>query len=95
MLKGDCNRCGSCCVERVAGVVYRCVNLIVRGEIGVPNASKCSAYARRFQGMPIVMVSDTGAMLDADMMCAKDSAEEESVIIRKGFGHGCSLTLQE
>lgn len=95
MLKGDCNRCGSCCVESVDGVVYRCANLIVRGEIGSPNASKCSAYARRFQGMPITMVNAGGAMLDADMMCAKDSAEEDAVIVRKGFGHGCSLTLQE
>ena len=62
---GDCNLCGRCCeitvnhIERGA-TVFRCSNLGVFDQIGIAGATLCMVWDKRWQGMPIVMVSEDG-----------------------------------
>lgn len=84
-LEGECNLCGSCCVNGD----WRCLNLKVRGRIGEPFATVCSKYNQRYDGMPIVMMNSKGKTVEG--ICHKDSKAETRLIVRFGFGRGCSL----
>lgn len=90
MLQGQCNRCGLCCLAEDGS---RCQFLIVSAAPGEPEATRCKVYRIRYDGMAIKMVRSDGTMSPAAFHCAKDSAEEETIIIRKGIGRGCSLQV--
>lgn len=84
-LVGECNRCGQCCTYRN----LRCANLVVAGKLGEPEATRCAAYAWRFEGMPIYGVDALGSV-EGISRCRKDS-ENETRVVRQWIGRGCSL----
>ncbi len=90
VLLGACCRCGACCDDPIYG---RCENLIVEEgkKIGEEGASRCGVYEKRYNGMPIRVISKTGAILNT--VCLKDSVEETKEIVTRGMGRGCSLRV--
>ena len=103
-LIGECNLCGACCFTKYGAV---CENLEILTRPGLPNATRCRAYAERYDGigpaasrrayaerydgMPIRMIAKDGRRLRG-YYCAKNSAAEASVIIEMGIKRGvCSL----
>lgn len=96
MLVGECHQCGLCCCMEEGGRTVRCANLVVeRGSVGVPGATRCSAYAERYNGMPIPLVDVSTGFLSRWSQCGKDSPEEVQVILARGIGRGCSLAVRE
>ena len=89
-LIGNCNRCGLCCYVGP----YRCINLIVMGKPGDPEATKCAVHGVRYDRMPILLL-DTDGRIAGESVCGLDSEEETESIIEKGIGKGCSLELTE
>ena len=92
-LKGNCNRCGLCCVSFINGTMYRCINLIVRGYVSEPDATTCSVYNARRPEMPILMLDEEGHESPGRHVCCHGSPDEGAIIMHKGFGKGCSLEL--
>lgn len=90
-LKGLCNRCGLCCYTGP----FRCVNLIVTGTPGQPEATKCGRYNDRYAGLPIIMVDREGKILEGDHVCCHGREDESIIIALKGIGKGCSLEVDE
>ena len=97
-LLGTCNQCGLCCTAEVNGQLVVCQHLkaVIAGgrvkPLGTPEASRCGVYERRVDGMRIAMVNGRGeAVIEAT--CCKDSWSEDQVILERGLGRGCSLTL--
>lgn len=88
-LVGECNRCGLCCMQDG----HRCIYLAVDGKPGEPNATRCTAYERRYDGMPIAGV-DANGKVKVIGVCRKDSPKETQ-IIAQFIGKGCSLTRKE
>ena len=82
-LTGDCNRCGLCCTVGNG----QCVHLEVTGKLGEPGATRCLAYANRYDGMPIFGRTPNGLVRG---WCRKDSPAETAVIVQ-WIGKGCSL----
>lgn len=93
-LRGNCNRCGSCCTADVDGVPVVCDNLHTFGftKIGRPEATQCRVYERRYDNMPIIMRSFDGTVL-LHAVCRKGPAETP-IIVARGLGRGCSLTVE-
>ena len=92
MLNGKCSLCGSCCFTKYGAV---CENLEILTRPGLPNATRCRAYAERYDGMPIRILAKDGRKLSG-YYCAKNSPAEEEVIIEMGIKKGvCSLTLAD
>jgi hypothetical protein len=93
VLAGACNRCGLCCTATRDGKEYACTNLrkFTWSPLGRPEAAFCAVYERRVDGMPITLRHAPGDEFAA--RCAKDSVEETAVIIARGIGRGCSLTV--
>lgn len=92
LLRGDCHRCGSCCVVESEGVEYTCTLLEITGRLGEPHATRCSVYFARTHWMPINMVAQDGRMIHAN--CAAHGTEAETLaIIRNGVGKGCGLEI--
>ena len=89
-LTGKCNCCGLCCVSLLGN---KCENLRVTLFLGVPNGTYCAKYDVRYNGMPINMVDSTGAVVEVDHVCAKDSMLETLSILQRGIGKGCSLEV--
>ena len=90
MLTGECNLCGACCFTKYGAV---CENLEILTRRGLPNATRCRAYAERYDGMPIRMLAKDGRKLSG-YYCAKNSPAEVEVIIEMGIKKGvCSLSL--
>lgn len=87
-LEGQCNRCGLCCTADG----FTCINLQIDTTLGEPGATRCMAYDVRFDGMPIVGRNAEGQRRTG--VCRKDSAEETALIVRF-IGKGCSLTRKE
>ncbi len=90
-LVGECNRCGICCVNQEGTDRFICENLEMT-NLGQPNGTRCTVYDKRYNGMPILMYADDGRWVRS--LCMKDSAEESQIILDKGIGKGCSLTVQ-
>ena len=86
-LTGECNFCGLCCVKDG----FRCANLIITGEIGDPEATKCAVYDIRYDGMPIIMIDGNGNSKIGGK-CWYRSDRETLEILDSGIGKGCSLT---
>jgi hypothetical protein len=81
-LKGNCNRCGACCVIGD----YRCVNLA--GEMG---DTTCTVYEQRYMDMPIVMRDSAGNEMNA--YCTHESRQEEDILTRLIIEGKCSLEV--
>lgn len=88
-LEGECNRCGLCCIQNG----LRCIHLAVDSTPGTASATRCTAYARRYDGMPIAGVDKDGHVRTIGI-CRKNSVEETQ-IIAQFIGKGCSLTRKE
>lgn len=95
MLSGACNRCGLCCTAESEGRLLVCEFLSWPGTIGQSWATRCRVYEARVDGLPIRMLDATTGAFVVDATCAKDSAVEELVIIQRGIGRGCSLTVAQ
>jgi hypothetical protein len=92
-LVGECNMCGGCCTTASMGHVFVCEHLATTfAPIGIPLATSCRVYGERVDGMPITMHAASGLTLQGT--CGKDSAREVAAIMQRGFGQGCSLTLE-
>ncbi len=87
-LKGECNRCSLCCFVGNA----RCANLQITGKPGEPMASKCAAYEKRIDGMPILLIQPGGRITWGQ--CWHNSEMENEVIAQR-IGQGCSLEREE
>ena len=91
-LKGKCNFCGLCCFSASGA---KCENLQIVLLAGVPNGTVCTAYDKRYDGMPIRMLRPDGSEAEPGLhVCAKDSLAETLAIAEKGIGRGCSLTIE-
>lgn len=94
-LRGECNRCGLCCVlDMPAGRVV-CEHL--RAEmpvtsLGIPGASRCAVYERRINAMAIRMLDGHGNVAQMSR-CYQNAWQEDHAILARGIGRGCSLTL--
>lgn len=86
-LVGVCNQCGLCCTKGDA----RCANLVTVGRVGEPGATRCGAYAWRFEGMPVYAIDAQGVVVHQGR-CRKDSAGETAAIA-PWIGKGCSLQV--
>jgi hypothetical protein len=84
VLKGNCNRCGNCCVIGDS----RCTNLL--GELG---NTTCAVYAVRYLDMPIIMRDSQGNELNA--YCAHGSRQEEDILTRLILEGKCSLEVSD
>jgi hypothetical protein len=92
LLRGECSKCGSCCVVEQDGVPYTCTHLIQFDRVGEPKATVCGVYLVRKHWMPIRMEAPGGRWIDAH--CAAHGTEQETLaIIRNGIGKGCSLEV--
>jgi len=94
VLRGECNRCGRCCVVERDGKPYACTHLrhFQWIALGRPESTFCSVYDRRRHGMPITLRHQAGDEFEA--VCVADgSPEETAVIIARGIGRGCSLEV--
>ena len=65
MYEGACNQCGACCCKNEVApngflVAFRCIFLLQADKVGKPGATVCAAYAHRYDGLPITMVSVDG-----------------------------------
>lgn len=93
-LRGNCNRCGLCCVlETPAGRVV-CEHLRANSPIqplGSRMASHCAIYERRQSGMAIRMLNARGEVA-AMSQCFVDTWQEDYAIAQR-IGQGCSYTL--
>jgi len=102
--RGTCNRCGLCCVTEHEGQRLTCEFLRARIQLrehggpsivmlGQPEASWCGVYDGRVDGMPIRMLDGHG---QARLLgrCGLNSAMEDTVILERGVGRGCSLELE-
>jgi len=90
-LTGTCNKCGLCCYSPEG---FKCLNLEVVKVPGQPDGTRCRVYAKRYDGMPIVMQQrGTGDITGG--VCRKDSFDETMVILETGIGKGCSLKLDK
>jgi hypothetical protein len=88
---GECHCCGRCCTVDRDGETYKCLHLVEAVEIGQPWATACTAYAERYDQMPIVMRAPSGKRFHG--FCGKDSPAEAQAIVQLGFGRGCSLQV--
>ena len=82
---GECSKCGVCCFVGA----YKCEYLEVGGIPGMPNATRCTVYDKRYTDMPILLADPYGSIKEG--FCLHNSqAEEDSLIqlIRRGQ---CSL----
>ena len=88
MLTGECNQCGACCFTKHGAV---CENLEILTRPGLPDATRCKVYSKRYDGMPIRMIARDGRLLKG-YYCAKNSRAEVDVIVEMGIKKGvCSL----
>jgi len=87
-LVGTCNQCGLCCAPERNGEKWRCGYLMGK-DIGQPNATSCSRYTERYDGMPIELLGPNGKVMAGT--CRKDSVSETVAIVENGVGKGCSL----
>ena len=85
MLKGVCNQCGTCCFVGA----YRCENLDIGGIPGMPMATRCKVYDKRYTDMPILLIDHTGDVRHGFWLHGSQ-AEEMTIrpLIRQGQ---CSL----
>jgi hypothetical protein len=96
-LRGECNRCGLCCVVETPGGRAVCEHLRAEGgplavkQLGLPGASRCAVYERRLSGMAIRMLNGRGEVVQMSQ-CWKDAWQEDYAIARR-IGQGCSLTI--
>ena len=84
-LKGKCNQCGVCCYVGA----FKCEFLDVGGTPGMPMATRCKVYDKRYTDMPILLTDPHGAIMGG--YCLHDSQAEEmelKKLIRQGQ---CSL----
>ncbi len=96
-LRGICNRCGLCCLVKAPdGEMLRCMNLVLTGKPGEPNASYCAAWHGRFPDMPIYLV-DKENRLRGHTTCAGDGTmkEIEDLAFKNLLGKECSLKLED
>lgn len=95
-LRGECNRCGLCCVvEHPTHGTLVCEHLRVTVPVqplGHPLSTRCGVYAQRVSGMVIHMRDGAGVGRQL-ARCFKDTWQEDHVILARGIGRGCSLTL--
>ena len=92
-LTGACNQCGACCRSIApGGVALTCEHLEVLDAIGTPAATRCRAYARRYDGMPVHLYDTTGCVV-VGTTCAKGSVAELVQTISR-IGQGCSYTVE-
>lgn len=92
-LTGKCSRCGICCTADVNGVTVACEHLrhFQWVPLGKPESTYCSAYTRRYDGMPITM---RNGAVTVPAFCSKDSDNETAIIVTRGIASGrCSLTV--
>ena len=92
-LRGECSKCGLCCVGTAPdGVGWHCEFLMVTPTVplGLPEATKCGVYERRWNGMPIRLVRNDATMVAG--VCFKNCWEETHQILPH-IGKGCSLTM--
>ena len=87
MLKGSCNKCGTCCFIGV----FKCENLEVTGIIGMPNATRCKVYDKRYSDMPILLTAPDGRMMTG--FCLHDSLAEEMELTKLIKAGQCSLEV--
>jgi len=59
-LEGECNRCGVCCFSPDRSA--KCENLIVEGEVGKENATRCGVWDKLTPFMPIRMLRADGSL---------------------------------
>lgn len=90
MLIGHCNQCGLCCMDLENRL--KCVHLVIKTTLGLPDATYCDKYASRYDNMPIILENKKGEMVRA-AHCAMGGPIEEMEIVSKGIGRGCSLKL--
>ena len=94
-LRGECNRCGLCCVQDAADgsrVVceYLAAELPAR-PLGHPLAARCLVYERRQSGMVIRMLNGRGEVAVLSR-CWQDTWQEDHAVVAR-IGQGCSYTL--
>jgi len=88
-LVGQCNRCGLCCTRDG----YVCVNLVVHGKLGEPNATHCRVYHLRHPGMKVTGINAAGEKRIGN--CEVPGAPGETLGIIPYIGKGCSLRIKE
>lgn len=95
-LIGECNLCGLCCYVQnpATGTFLKCEHLKVISQPGMPNATKCGIYEKRYNGMGIALASKDGQEW-AHGMCAEGTPAAINHIVESGIGKGCSLALVE
>ena len=93
-LKGNCNRCGRCCVVYIEGRRFYCQHLRFDADsmIGLPKTAACAVYKQRYNGMPISLI-EPHSRLGASGKCGLNSQEEVDSILERGIGRGCSLEV--
>ena len=88
-IKGVCNQCGHCCYVGA----FKCEYLDVGGIPGMPMATRCRVYDKRFTDMPILLADPYGNVKQG--YCLHGSAAEEvdlASLIRQGQ---CSMEIGE
>jgi len=70
----------------------KCLNLEVISRPGLPNATRCRVYDKRYDGMPIVLQHPATGEIRGGV-CRLDSTAETLSIIETGIGKGCSLEI--
>lgn len=97
-LVGKCNQCGFCCFVKDpnTGDMLRCMNLMIVGKPGQPDATYCSAYRSRIPNMPVYLVDKEGR-LRGHTLCAGDGTQDEldDLVNKKLLGNECSLKLED
>lgn len=89
-LKGACNLCGVCCFIGD----FKCTNLKVNGvPIGLPNASYCTVWDKRYTDMPIRLVDHFGNVVEG--FCLHGSKAEEMELTRLIKEDRCSLEVED
>ena len=92
-LIGECSRCGLCCSGVWAGRPFVCEHLVLTGQIGTPQATRCNAYDRRFNGMAVHWIDQERGTVLAQSVCFKGT-EDETRLILPHLGKGCSLEIE-
>lgn len=93
-LRGECNRCGLCCVQETpeGRVVCEHLRAVDLGALGTAGASTCTVYEQRVNGMAIRMLT-TGRSEVAVMSRCYQNAWQEDYAIAQRIGQGCSYTI--
>ena len=96
-LEGECSRCGLCCSFTQDGQRLFCEYLDINDDLGQPMATSCRIWSDRTVNMPIRMINEHGDIIrdiDAGTTCCSGTPNETRIILDRGIGRGCSLTVR-